>query len=622
MNAGAPARLVDALRAAAIGVASLLVLLPWPKPSISLREACAWEEAGRFAFGCDLEAASRSTGTDWLKRGIHVYEDGILLRWANRAADVRRENPGSYQTSGRLLTLASLDRTDVRTNGRKYIARPVELDPLGLSLGSRRALVALCLAAAVVAFGLWWPQSTPRWGGAGAIAVAALAVQLVSVVAEAPVPVDAGDVLPAAEAITRGAVPYRSLLYNLYTPLGAYQFSFWGRLWMGASAPPYWWYLCLVLVCECVCAGLVFAFLRNAGVAVGLAALASLSYLSMTIWFDGGRVLHEPLYLWPVILSAVLALSRRAFAAPTAGFLAAHAFLTKQYGGFGLAGFLGSVLVAGERRRRRMLACLLGFSAGLLLFGLLLLARGVDWRAFVLQSLAPSYPRRYESVWLEIFLRQCPIALPAVVVPFLPGFWSRPEVRVVACFGLASCLPFLIRQQQYYFLNVCPWLFILFALAVDRLRAGAGRWRVGVGALCAWLLLTMPIRGAAAQARWLEQETRADQLRRARLMTLAWPASQPTLVLALPSFVHLTRYRSPDESALGYRFVNEHTAEQLLQGFAHATGVWIDPKGMYARGTDSVLRGAGTSVDEQLARYGFQKQLVVEERFELWTKSP
>ena len=228
----------------------------------------------------------------------------------------------------------------------------------------------------------------------------------------------------------------------------------------------------------------------------------------------------------------------------------------------------------------------------------------------------------YESVWVGIFFRQCSILLPALAVPFLPGASARREVRVAACFGLAACLPFLIRQQQYYFLNVCPWLFLLFAMGAEQLSASAKARRPVVSLAAALLLLAMPIRGAAAEAEWLSAETRSEQIRRARLMTLAWPASQPTLVLALPSFVHLTRYPSPDEPVLGYRFINEHTPAQLVRGFERASGVWVDPRGMYARQTDGVLRTAGTSLDEQLARNGFRKQLVVEDRFELWTKQP
>lgn len=110
--------------------------------------------------------------------------------------------------------------------------------------------------------------------------------------------------------------------------------------------------------------------------------------------------------------------------------------------------------------------------------------------------------------------------------------------------------------------------------------------------------------------------------RRARLMNQAWPAGRAALVLALPGFVHLTHYRSADEALLGYRFVNEHTAEQLRAGFRSADAVWIDPRGMYARGTDRVLREAGSSLEEQLQQHGFKKQLVLEDCFELWTKGP
>jgi hypothetical protein len=245
---------------------------------------------------------------------------------------------------------------------------------------------------------------------------------------------------------------------------------------------------------------------------------------------------------------------------------------------------------------------------------------GLDPRGFLVQAIGPNYPRRVETGWLELFLRQCAIVLPALVVPFLPGAWSRPAVRVSACFLVASCGPFYFRQHQYYFLNACPWLFLLFALgaahALERSPSRSGLVTLA-GAL---LLVSIPIRGAAAQAGWLESETRSEQVRRARLMNDAWPAGLRTLMLIYPGFSQMTHYLSPDEAAIGYRFPHEISAEQLHLGFAKAAGAWIDAKGMYARGADRTLRDAGTSLDAELERNGFEKRQVVEERFELWVK--
>jgi len=602
--------------ALAAGALVFAILLPWPRPEAPLRDVCTLEDAGRFAVQCDLDQAARSSGRDWLKRSLSVYEDGIRLRQADRAADVKRENAGSFHTSGRLLTLGALDRSDPRSNGRDYRVRAAEFDPLGVAAYRREWASAIALTLLVACFATGRVAALPLV--AGACAIAGLLVQLWAIVSESPVHVDAGYAIPAAEAIARGARPYSTLLFN-YTPLGVYEYAGWSLLWPRASPAPYAWYLGLVVLHEAACAGLVFAIARNAGVARALAFPCALGYLSMTLWFDGGRVLFEPLYLLPALLAALLLLRVSPRTSFLAGGLAAVAFLTKQYGGFALAG--GLFFLALERERfRRIPVFLAGFAATL---GALLLAfhgAGLDAGGFLAQAIGVSYPRRFETGWLQLFLRQCAIVLPALAVPFLPGAWSRPAVRLAVCFLIASCAPFYFRQHQYYFLNLCPWLFVLFAVGVTH---AAERWpqRGGLVTLAAALLLvSMPIRGAAAQTAWLQNETRSEQLRRARLMNDAWPAGLRTLVLTYPGFSQMTHYLSPDEAAIGYRFPHEISAAQLRLGFEKAAGVWIDPKGMYARGADRTLRDAGTSLEAELERNGFERRQLVEERFELWVK--
>ena len=222
-------------------------------------------------------------------------------------------------------------------------------------------------------------------------------------------------------------------------------------------------------------------------------------------------------------------------------------------------------------------------------------------------------------MFFDRFLRDCPILLPAILVPLLPGAWSRPVVRMAACFGLASCLPLLFRQHQYYFLNLCPWVFLLFAAGVDHVPRAA---RAIAHAAALILLVSIPLRSAVGEAPVIEVDWRADQVRRAHLMNLLWPAERPTFVFVHPGIQHLTHYRSPDEGEVGYRYIVDLSAERLRAGFRRAEAAWIDPKGMYARRPDATLKAAGTSLAEELAKYGFQQQLVLENRFQLWTKEP
>jgi hypothetical protein len=613
----------DWLLAAPFGLLILLFVAPWPRPSVALRDACPLQDAGRFAVQCDLDAATARSGRAWLRKSLRVYEDGLLLRSADHAGDVRRENPGSYHTNGRTLTLASLDRSDPRSNGRAYLLRPAEHDPLGLSREARRAAILLLLAAFGV---LCLLRRSAGLALAGAIltSLAGVAVQVVCVLQAAPVHVDAGYWLPAAEAAARGTRPYTGLAF-LYTPVGLYQFALWGRLWP-SGAPPYAWYLALVVLYEIACAAMLHLILARAGVPRLLAALSALGLFSLTLWFDGGRILFEPLYLFLILAACFLVLrSTMPASRLAAGALAALAFFIKQYGGVGIWGLCGFGLAEPREFRARVKQLFwigAGFAAGLFLLSLGLIALGVDLKALVAQSGGQSYPRRYEATWLWFFLRQCTIVLPALLTPFLPGAWSRPAVRAGVCFGLAGCMPFFFRQHQYYFLIPTPWLFLLFALGIDQLAALRPRLRAPFHGVAALLLVAMPLRGAFAQGAWFVSEPRGDQLRRARLMTDAWPAERRTLLFGFPGMYAATRYRSPDERVLGYRFLNEASAEQLLAGFARAEGVWIDPAGMYARGADSTLRQAGSSLEDQLQKYGFTQKLVLEERFELWTKGP
>jgi hypothetical protein len=97
---------------------------------------------------------------------------------------------------------------------------------------------------------------------------------------------------------------------------------------------------------------------------------------------------------------------------------------------------------------------------------------------------------------------------------------------------------------------------------------------------------------------------------------------KPTFVFVHPGLQHLTHYRSPDEGEVGYRFIADLSADRLRAGFQRAAAAWIDPKGMYAGRPDATLKAAGSSLTDELKKNGFQLQLVLEDRFQLWTKEP
>ncbi len=271
--------------AAFFGLASVAVLAPWPAPSVDLREVCTLREAGRLGAECDLRAAAERAQAPWLRKGIRVFEEGLPLIAVDSPTEPQ-DNRGSFHTSGADLTFSALARGHPLSNERTYTARPSRWDPLGVA-GRRLQAAALllltggavCVARRRRAFAQAWPLVT-------LVSAAAIGVQL-SAARRALVHVDAGDTLGAAEAITRGAVPYRTLYYSPYTPLGAYAFSLWGRLWPGADPPPYDWYVGLVVLCEIAGSAIVFLLLTRDGVRRSLALITALSLFSMTLWFDG-----------------------------------------------------------------------------------------------------------------------------------------------------------------------------------------------------------------------------------------------------------------------------------------------------------------------------------------------
>src|SRR5262249_35708022 len=195
-------------------------------------------EAGRYGVECDLREAAERARAPWLRRRVRVYEDGFLLIESDRAAQPQGVSRGSFSTDGLSLTFSSLTRGTPLGNGRTYVARPARWDPLGIA--DRRGLAAallaaaggaLCLARRSRAFAQAWPI-------ASLVSAAALVVEGLGAT-RALVHVDAGDTLGAAEAIARGAVPYRTLYYAPYTPLRAHAFSLCGRLWPGPGPPSY-----------------------------------------------------------------------------------------------------------------------------------------------------------------------------------------------------------------------------------------------------------------------------------------------------------------------------------------------------------------------------------------------
>jgi hypothetical protein len=590
-----------------------LAVLPGIRPRADLRTICSLQAMGRFGISCDLSRAADGTRLPWLRQSLVVFEDGVPLRDVSRSRQVRKQGLGTYVVESGMLWFSSIDGSNPLHNRRRYEIVPVEIPASRLSPGLR----GTAMISGLVAFVLTFRRSRAAgYVAASGISVLCLGIQAWAALNYAPVHVDAGSSLPTARYLAAGAVPYRDILFN-YTPLGVMALAGWGMLGPGGGIPAHTFSLALVLLLECGCAFQVFRISRALGVPAALAGTAALSCLSMFMGFDGSRILLEPMYLLVVLTALRALIASPATRGPwVAGGLASIAFLVKQYGGFGLWGALFASLAL-PRRAASAGKVVLGSAVVLGTVSVLLFAAGIDLRVLALQTAGTDYPRRWETVWIQLYFRTAPflIMVPAL---FLRREWRQaPGVRILGAYLAASGMPLLVRQHQYYLQNPSPFLFISFAtlvaIIVTREAGERARWIETAAVIC---LVSLPIRAAQGPAERMPP-VRGAQERRALLMTSFWPSGKPALMFAAPSFMALTGYLSPDPVGLGYRFLNESSLEQVRAGMRQASAAWVDPDSMNARGD---FDRAHTSLEEELKKNGFEFQMTLEDRFELWTK--
>jgi hypothetical protein len=608
---------LDRIPAAAWAAVAFLLAVAavWPgsRPRADLAAVCPLEANGRFGVSCDLSKASGRPEDNWLRTTVVVFEDGTPLREVRHSRQVRKQGLGTYVTETDVLWFSSIDGSSPLHNGRRYEAVAVEAQAGMLSPRFRGVALALSLLALVLAgsrsMGL-------AYGAAIGVIAVCYAFQAMTAL-HGPVHVDAGSSLPTARYLAQGALPYRDILFN-YTPLGVMALAAWGMLGPVEAGAAHTFSMVLILILECACAFVVFRICRALGVARGLAGAAALSYLSMFVWFDGARILIEPMYLL-VILGALLVLitAPPARGAWMAGGLASLALLIKQYGGFGFWGALAAApgMARPWAAARRIVAGSLVVLA--VTSGLLLLA-GVDLRVLVNQTAGTDYARRWETVWIKLYFSRAPFLIIAPLL-FLKREWRRrPGVIALGGYFLASWMPLLVRQHQYYLHNPSAFLFIAFATlaayVLSSVKNGRARWVEMAALIC---LVSVPVRAVLANVERMPP-IRGMQERRARLMTSFWPSGQPVLMFAAPGFLALTGYRSPSPAVLGYRFLNESSLDQVRAGMRGATAAWIDSNSMYAGGGG--FAKAKTTLKQDLQEHGFAFQLILEDRYELWTK--
>jgi len=563
---------------------------------------------------CDLTPASAKPETAWLGRSFIAFEDGLPLRNVGGSKVVRKQGVGAYVNELDTLWFSSTDGSSPLDNGRTYEARAVD-GSAGI-LSSRWRAVALGLAILAVVVSTLLSTSALSHRVFLSVAGLCLVVQTFAALNHGVVHVDAGSSLPYAREVMEGRLPYRDFLYN-FTPLGVMALAVWKRLGPAEGMAAHTFSLLLILILEGLCAHQVFKISRALRMTSPLAGVVALSYLSTFMFFDGSRMLYEPMYLLVVLIAFRIQVASPSGRSPwVAGGLASLAFLIKQYGGFA---FWGALFASRSQPRPVASAAkvILGAAAGLAAVGLGLLVAGVDLRLLAAQTLTGNYPAQRESVWIRLYFGFAPFLLLAPLL-FLRREW-RAQNGVMALLGylVASWMPLLVRQHQYYLQNPSPFLFLAFGTLVSLIAAAfsptRSRWIETAAMIC---LVSVPVRAAQSHTFGMPP-VRGVQERRARLMTSYWPSGQPVLMFASPSFLALTGYRSPDLSGLGYRFLNETSLEQVRAGMERASAAWIDPDSMWARGD---FARAGTSLKEELVRHGFELQMALEDRYELWTK--
>ena len=559
-----------------------------------------------------MTKAAAKPGSSWLLHSFSVFEDGLPLRDVPHSREVRKRGLGTYIIERESLTFSSIDGSSPLENAKHYEARAARDSDAYLGSAARWIAIGLALLALV---------ASVRGGNVGLAQAAAVAIIALCIFGQAQqalqrqaVHIDAGSSLPTARDVSEGAVPYRDILFN-YTPLGVMTLAAWRKLWPLSGVAAHTWSLTLILLLECACAFQVFRICLALRVPRSFSRVASLSYLSTFLWFDGSRILLEPMYL----LAALLALRSMIEMAPSeapwvAGGLASVGLLLKQYGGFSFWGALLASL-AGSQPFKSAARVIAGSALVLAVLAGALFAAGVDVTLALIQTSGHDYAARREWVWIHLFFEGVPFLLLSPLL-FLRREWrAQAGVVTLGAFLVASWMPLLIRQHQYYLQNPSPFLYIAFAVlaSLSAARASRARWLELAATVC---LLALPIRAA-----WRINEAalpiRGAQERRAILMTDFWPAGERVLMFAAPSFLALAGYRSPEPRLLGYRFLNESPLDQVRAGMRLATAAWLDPSSMHARGE---FASRGTTLKNELAKAGFVYQLTLDDRFELWTK--
>lgn len=588
-------------------------LLRCDPPAVDLKEVCDLQAVGRFGVECDLRKASAGQGSSWLLHSFSVFEDGLPLRDVSHSREVRKRGLGTYIIERESLTFSSIDGSSPLGNARRYEARAARDSDAYLSAPARWIAIGLGLLAMVAS--VRGGKVGPAQAAAAALIAWCLFAQSQQALQRQAVHIDAGSSLPTARDISEGAVPYRDILFN-YTPLGVMTLAGWRKLWPLEGIAAHTWTLSLILLLECACAFQVFRICMAMGVPRSFARMTALSYLSTFLWFDGSRILLEPMYL----LVALVALRSMIGMEPSraswlAGGLASVGLLLKQYGGFSFWGalFASSFRPQPFKSAARVIA---GSALVLAVLAGALLAAGVDVTAALIQTSGHDYAARREWGWIRLFFEGVPFLLLAPVL-FVRREWrAQAGVMTLGAYLAASWMPLLIRQHQYYLQNPSPFLFIAFAVLASLVAARAsarGGWLELVATIC---LIVLPVR-AVWRINQASLPVRGAQERRAILMTDFWPARERVLMFAAPSFLALTGYRSPEPRLLGYRFLNESPLDHVRAGMRLATAAWLDPSSMHARGE---FASRGTTLKEELVKAGFVYQLTLDDRFELWTK--
>ncbi|MFN8389611.1 MAG: hypothetical protein U0136_04915 [Bdellovibrionota bacterium] len=448
----------------------------------------------------------------------------------------------------------------------------------------------------------------------------------------APINVDAGCYLAIAQRLAEGWIPYRQIHFG-YTPLGLLLFAQ-AKLLFSGVAESYLVYLGVVLFCELATCVVIGALCMRITENRAVAAFAGSLFLLGCALHEGWALILEPFVTLFSTLSVLLFVLdpgsiRRLFFAGVCGGLA---FLTKQYGLFGLCALAGAIALTP------------GFSFSELTAKARRIAIVGSGAAFSVTVFAAYYGLRYgitpaqllADAWVSGYLKQPspmdwyrayvftlnPFLLLLPILLCFRAYRSDSTFLVLSLSFVLYSLPCTIRNFAHYCILFIPYACALGAYLVDRFARSQS---FSVRCLSTLVLLSMApvIAKTVAAPRWERAPSEREvQYTLASSVEGVWPHDTPVLIFGEPWLQYVANFY-PGYSPKGtYGFLSNYSPEDLHEMLEKSTFVLVDNQSKYYFTPERTrLEEVYGDFFTLLRSLGYCRETIRGERYEFWSKS-